>query len=174
MSLAIPSGAALWFLPFVTPVCLWVIWTDLTRMKIPNRAVAALFAIYALVGPLALPFDLYAWQWLNLPVVLGLGFVFFAAGAMGAGDAKFIAVMAPFVTLADASVFLRLYIAASLAALLVHRLALALPASGRIAADWESWKRQHPGPWWKQPFPKGTALGVLLIAYLALGAISGG
>ncbi len=173
MSLTLPSGAALWLLLFATPVCLWVIWSDLTRMIIPNRAVAALLVVYAVIGVLVLPLGDYAAQWLNFPVMLGIGFLLFAAGVMGAGDAKFIAAMAPFFALGDISVILRLYIATSLAALLVHRLALAIPASRRIAGDWESWKSQRDLPWWKSRFPMGIALGTLLIAYLALAAARG-
>ena len=92
---------------------------------------------------------------------------------MGAGDAKFIAAMAPFFALGDISVILRLYIATSLAALAAHRVALALPASHRIAGNWESWKNQADVPWWKSRFPMGVALGTLLIAYLALAAVRG-
>ncbi|RYH09453.1 prepilin peptidase [Tropicimonas sp. IMCC6043] len=174
MTLAIPAGAALWFLPFAAPICLYVIWTDLTRMKIPNAAVAALFATYALVGPIALPFDLYLSQWMNFVILLLAGFLLWYAGAMGAGDAKFIAVMAPFFTRADAPLFLRLYIAVALAAVAVHRIALAIPASWKIAGEWESWKRQEGAEsWLKSTFPKGTVLGWLLITYLLLGAIYG-
>ena len=30
---------ALVFLPFVLPIALWVAWSDMARMKIPNKAV---------------------------------------------------------------------------------------------------------------------------------------
>ena len=54
--MALTSGAALWFLPFVAPICLWVAWNDMAFMKIPNKAVVALAAVYLVIGPVALPF----------------------------------------------------------------------------------------------------------------------
>ncbi len=41
---------ALWFLPFVLPIALWVAWSDMKFMKIPNKAVLALVAVFAVVG----------------------------------------------------------------------------------------------------------------------------
>ena len=43
------------FLALVTPICGWVIFTDLKYMKIRNAAVLALIAVFALAGPLVLP-----------------------------------------------------------------------------------------------------------------------
>ena len=50
MPLEITSWAALWFLPFVTPVCLWVMWSDLKAMRIPNTSVLTLAGIFVIVG----------------------------------------------------------------------------------------------------------------------------
>lgn len=165
MTLEIPASAALWFLPFALPVGLWAAWSDMAYMKIPNRSVMILVGIYAVIGLFALPFDLYAWQWLHLVVVLVIGFVMNIGGLLGAGDAKFAAAMAPFVALGDVALLSYLFAAVLLAAFVCHRTARRIPAVRRVAPEWESWERKD--------FPMGLALGALLIVYLALGAIYG-
>ena len=42
MTLALTAAEALWFLPFVLPICIWVAWSDLREMRIPNVSVLAL------------------------------------------------------------------------------------------------------------------------------------
>jgi prepilin peptidase CpaA len=42
------DGASL--LPFVLPIAIWVAWSDMKRMKIPNKAVLAMAAIWPLPG----------------------------------------------------------------------------------------------------------------------------
>ena len=152
---------ALWFLPFATPVCLYVAWSDLARMKIPNVAVIALLAVFAVVGPLALPLGEYGLRWLHVAGVLLLGFTANALGVLGAGDAKFAAAMAPFVTRGDIAAFGMLFAIVLVAAFAVHRAARALPPVRRLAPGWESWERDTH-------FPLGLALGPTLVIYLAL------
>ena len=53
--MTIPSAAALWFLPFVLPICLYVAFTDMREMRIKNHAVVALAAVFAVVGLIAVP-----------------------------------------------------------------------------------------------------------------------
>ncbi|MFP4043265.1 MAG: prepilin peptidase [Rhodosalinus sp.] len=163
--MAIEAAAALWFLPFVVPVCLYVAWSDLATMKIPNMANLALAGIFVAVGLLALPLEDYAWRLAQLGLVLLAGIVLNAAGAMGAGDAKFLAAAAPFVAPGDALPLMFLFSAVLLAAFVAHRAARATPLR-RLAPDWESWTRGRD-------FPMGLALGPTLIAYLALGALHG-
>lgn len=151
--------SALWFLPFVAPICIWVAWKDMKFMKIPNKAVLALVGIYAVIGLIALPLDTYLWNWLHLVVVLAIGFVIATMGLVGAGDAKFAAAMAPFVALGDAVMFCYLFSAVLLAALLTHRGARRIPAVQRALPDWESWSRG-------KDFPMGLALGSSLLIYL--------
>lgn len=160
------ASAALWFLPFVTPVALWAAWNDLKFMKIPNKSVMALVVIFAVVGLLALPLQMYLWHWLHLAVVLIIGFVVASAGLVGAGDAKFAAAMAPFIALSDAGQFLFLFSCVLLAAFATHRLARRIPAVVNALPDWESWHR-------KKDFPMGLALGAALIFHLALIALRG-
>lgn len=154
------AATALWFLPFVLPIGLWVAWSDMKTMRIPNTAVYALVAVFALVGLIALPLEAWAWRWLHLAVILGLGFVLNLTGLVGAGDAKFAAAMAPFVALADVTPALVLLALIVLAAFVAHRLLRRVPAVRRAAPDWLSWQARD--------FPMGLALGPTLIAYLAL------
>lgn len=158
--MALSAWAALWFLPFVLPVCFYVCFTDMREMRIPNHAVVALFAIYVVVGLVALPLDLYAWRYLNLVIVLLFGIVFNAAGVLGAGDAKFAAAAAPFVAAADLGLLLPLFAAVLLAAVTAHRLARHTGLR-RLAPDWHSWSTG-------KNFPMGLALGGTLAAYLGL------
>jgi prepilin peptidase CpaA len=163
--LALPASAALWFLPFVTPIALWVMWSDMATMRIPNKAVLALTLVFAVVGLVALPFEDWAWRWAHLGVVLLIGFILSAAGLLGAGDAKFAAAMAPFVAVQDLGLFLPLFAAILLAAFAAHRTVRALPALRGMTPDWASWQSKQ--------FPMGLALGAGLVAYLGLAALSG-
>ena len=70
MTLELSARAALWFLPFVLPVCLWVAWSDLRAMKIPNSAVLSLVVIYLVIGLVALPLPDYGWRLTHLAVLL--------------------------------------------------------------------------------------------------------
>jgi prepilin peptidase CpaA len=49
------AATALWFLPFVLPIAIWVSWSDMKFMKIPNRSVVSLVAVFFAVGLVALP-----------------------------------------------------------------------------------------------------------------------
>jgi len=159
------ATAALWLLIFATPVAAWVVWSDLSRMRIPNKAVLALIGIYAIVGVLVLPLSVWGWSWLNFAVVLGVGFVFSLSGGFGAGDAKFAAAMAPFVALGDLRLFLVLLGAVVIASFTAHRLFRLIPAVRSATPEWESWQRRE--------FPMGLALGPSLIFYLGLAAVYG-
>lgn len=164
--MSIDPIAALWFLPFVVPLCLYTCYTDMARMKITNKTVVALFAVYAVIGLIALPFETYLWGYAHLIVVLLVGMALNALGAMGAGDAKFAAAAAPFIHLGDLRFLLLIFVVVLVAALIAHRVARASPLT-RLAPDWASW---HAGT----RFPMGLALGPTLALYLAFGALQAG
>lgn len=164
--MAISAFAAMWFLPFVLPICFYVAFTDLAHMKITNKAVLVLGAVFVLLGPFVLSsFDLYLWRLLQILVVLVIGVALNAAGTMGAGDAKFMAAAAPFVAVGDLKLLLVLFAVLLLAALITHRLARMSPLR-RLAPDWVSWSQG-------KRFPMGLALGPTLALYLCLGALNG-
>lgn len=158
-------ASALWFLPFTIPIAVWVAWSDMATMKIPNKAVMALVAVFAVVGLIALPLEAYVWRWAHLAVVLVAGFIAATLGLLGAGDAKFAAAMAPFVALGDIGMFLFLFAAVTIGGFTAHRIARATPAVRRATPEWESWTRKD--------FPMGLCLAGVLVFYLAIGAIWG-
>jgi len=154
----IPLSAALWFLPFAFAIAVWVAWSDMKFMKIPNKAVVALTLVYLLVGPLVLALNLWLWGWALLAVVLLIGFLANAGGMIGAGDAKFGSAMAPFFVGADLRFVLALFAACLLGAFVSHR-GLRMVGPFRAAtADWASWTHKD--------FPMGLALSGTLVFYL--------
>ncbi len=163
--MAISAWSALWFLPFVLPICIWVAWNDMKFMKIPNKAVMALVIVFVAVGLLVLPLPDYLARLLQLVIVLVIGFILNMVGAIGAGDAKFAAAAAPFIAPGDLRTILYLFAAVLLAAVVTHRVARRVPAVRRLTPDWESWARRD--------FPMGLALGGTLGFYLIAGAIYG-
>lgn len=150
--------AALTFLPFVIPIAVWVAWSDMKFMKIPNKAVLALAAVFAVVGLLALPLPVWGWGLALMGIVLVAGFVVATLGLVGAGDAKFAAAMAPFFVGADLRFVLALFAACLLGAFASHRGMKQVSAFRSATADWESWTRRD--------FPMGLALSGTLIFYL--------
>jgi prepilin peptidase CpaA len=153
-----PLAAAV-FLPCVLPVALWVAWSDLKFMRIPNAASLALLAVFAIAGLAVLPAEVWAWRWTQVALVLTAGFLAHAAGAVGGGDAKFAAAMAPFFAPEDLRFALALFAACLLGAFACHRAARRLAPVRALAGDWLSWT--HPG------FPMGFALAGTLVLYLA-------
>ena len=155
------QGAA--FGALALPICLWVAYTDLSAMRIRNEAVLALMAVFVAVGPFVLPLDAYAWRFVHLAAVLAIGFGLTSIGAIGAGDAKFAAAMAPFVALPDTGRLALLFAALLVATYAAHRLARMVPAVRALAPGWRSWSEPRD-------FPMGITLGATLAAYLALAA----
>lgn len=153
-----------WLLVPVLPVALWIAWSDLSSMRISNRAVLVVTGLFLLFGPLALPLDVWAWRFVHLAVVLALGFVAHAAGLMGGGDAKYAAAMAPYFALSDLRLVLLLFAAMLLGAFVSHRIAARIPPLRRATAHWASWQAG-------KDFPMGLALSGTLIAYLALAVL---
>lgn len=157
----ITASAAMWFVPFAVPICLYICYTDMKGMRIPNHAVVALFLVYAVVGFVALPFDAYLWRYVHLVVVLVAGIALNAGGAMGAGDAKFAAAAAPFIHVGDLRFLMAVFAANLLAAFVAHRIAKHSPLR-KLAPDWHSWESGAR-------FPMGMALGGTLAIYLLMG-----
>ena len=68
--MAITTYSALWFLPFVLPLCLYTAYTDMAMMRITNPTVVTLAVVFLVIGLIALPFNVYLWRLLGLVVVL--------------------------------------------------------------------------------------------------------
>ena len=155
-----PDQAYLVLLICVLPVCAWVCWSDLKTMKIPNKSVMLLVAVWVVVGLAVFPFEAWAWRWLNLVVVLAIGFVLNAIANVGAGDAKFAAAAALFIASVHLNLVLPLFAAFLLGAFAAHRILRAIPAVRALTPDWVSWKRKD--------FPMGLALVGTFVAYMVL------
>ena len=160
---AADPAAFLWFLPFTLVIGIWVAWSDMKFMKIPNRAVLALAGVWAVLGWPVVGLGVWLSGFALLAIVLAIGFVLATGGLVGAGDAKFAAAMAPFFTGADIGLLLRLFAACLLAAFAAHRLARAVPALRSATAEWVSWTHKK--------FPMGLALSGTLIFYPVLAAL---
>lgn len=159
------ATAATVFLVAALPICGFIIYSDLSRMKIPNLANGALVLCYAVLGLIVLPFDQYLWHWTHLIVLLVIGIVMTAGGAMGAGDAKFIAAAGPYIATADTSLMIVLFSACLLAGFVTHRLAKMSPIRNMVP-HWTSWEAGRR-------FPMGFPLGMTLVFYLIAVAFVG-
>ncbi len=157
------ANPALWFLPFVLPIAIWVAWSDMARMTIPNRAVLALVAVFVVLGAIMFPWDEYFSRLIHLVVVLGITFVLSIANLFGAGDAKFAAAMAPFVAFYDITSMIIIFAICVLLAFISHRLARMIPAVRAATPDWVSWSET-------KKFPMGYPLAMALVVYLILRA----
>ena len=156
----ISAFSALVFFPLVLPLCVYVSFSDMRDMRIPNQIVVMLFLVFAVLGLIALPLDAYLWRYIHLLVVLIAGIALNAGGVMGAGDAKFAAAAAPFIHVGDLRFLMALFAANILAAYVAHRIGQHTGLRN-IAPHWKSWTNPK--------FPMGLALGGTLALYLGLG-----
>ncbi len=159
VSVTVPQSIA--FLIFVAPLCIYVAWNDLRAMKIPTWSTDALALVFVVVGIFVMPFSDYLWRYAHFGVVLIVGMLLNAIGAMGAGDSKFLASAAPFVAIPDVGLVLFMLGAGLFVGFFLHRGARAIPPLRNMVPDWESW---HQG----KRFPMGFPLGAVLIFYLAM------
>lgn len=157
------AQAAYWFLPAIIPLAVFISWNDMRDMKITNKTVAVMLAVYAVLGPFAFGWEMYLWQWLHFPIALVVCMALWALRVMGGGDAKLIAAMAPFFVMADLDLILRIFAASLLGALLVHTLFRLTPLK-RPVQHWKSW---NAGKY----FPKGFPLSMTLLLYLGVVAV---
>lgn len=158
--MALTAWAAGWFFLTTLPFCLFVAYSDLSRMKIPNLATDGLLMLYVLVGLIALPFSQYLWGFAHFAVMLVVGMVLNAGRVLGAGDAKFVASAAPFVPLADLTIVFIVLASALVGGFATHRL-VKHTRLRRIAPDWESWSTGAR-------FPMGFPLAMALSIYFLL------
>lgn len=158
-------GTAVALLPFAIAIGIWVAWSDMKFMKIPNKAVIALLLVWLGPGLLAvlltgLPLINWLWGWALAAIVLAIGFLANALRLVGAGDAKFAAAMAPFFVGADLRMTFALFAACLLAAFAAHRGARFIGPLRAMTTDWASWTHTD--------FPMGLALSGTLIFHLFL------
>lgn len=160
--MSLPPEAALIFLGPVAILCALTVWTDLSRMKIPNWITDLLLLAFLPLGFLALPWQDALWQWLHPLAMFALGLGLHAIRAIGAGDIKFLMAASPYIMRPDLGRVMMLLAACLLIGALLHRAARAT-IGPKLAPGWESWKQ-------RKRYPMGLSLGPALVLYLAFAA----
>lgn len=159
------AGTATALLPFAAAIGIWVAWSDMKFMKIPNKAVMALLLVWLVPGLLAVPLTgmplmVWLWGWAYGAIALAIGFVASTLRLVGAGDAKFAAAMAPFFVTADLRNTIALFAACLIGAVVTHKVAKRIGPIRRVTPDWASWTNKD--------FPMGLALSGTLVFHLLL------
>lgn len=114
---------------------LWAAIEDFRAFKIPNvisLALLVLFPVYVLSAPAAVPWVL---SLIAAVGVLVIGFLLFATGALGAGDAKLLAATTLWIGPADFLLFVIVLAASTVAVLFVVALRTAWQAEAGQAAS---------------------------------------
>ena len=159
---------ALWLaIAAMLPLMALCAWYDLKSLRIPNWLVLAVLAVFLLTGLWGLPFDVFVWRIGQGAAVLLIGFGLFSLGAVGGGDAKMAAALAPFVALRDIGSVLILYAVVTLVLLLALRLAMQFArhrTTGWMAVD------QYARPPRERVFPMGLIFAITIVIYLLAGA----
>lgn len=154
-----PTGALILLVP-VLPIAIWAATSDLKRMKIPNKSVLAMAAVWPALGWLAVPtWSAWLWGFAIMAIVLVALYLLYTTGTFGAGDAKYAAAMSGIFVGTPIVFFLMLVAGSMIGALILHRIARGIPAIRRLTPDWISWEQ-------RRYFPFGLALSMIVVFYL--------
>lgn len=145
------------------PLMLLTAYFDLKHLRIPNFLVLAVLAVFLITGFWGLPLETFLWRLGAGAIVLAVGFVLFAAGLVGGGDAKMAAALAPFVAVDDVAPLLLLYAVVTLILLLVLRLAMQL--TRHRETGWRG-VDQYARPSRERVFPMGLIFAITITVYL--------
>ena len=157
-----PPLAARVFLCVMVPVWLYMAWYDMARLKILNGLVLFTFGVFVVIGPFVLPLSMYFGQILQAFAVLALMLLLYTTGAMGGGDAKFIAAASPYFMRTDLPLIIIIFASCCLGAFVAHR-GFLIFGTDRALPLWQSWRSGRR-------FPLGFALGGIVSIYLVLAA----
>jgi prepilin peptidase CpaA len=159
---------ALWLaIAAMLPLMSLCAWYDLKSLRIPNGLVLGVVGVFLIVGLWGLPFDAFVWRLGQGAAVLLVGFGLFSLGAVGGGDAKMAAALAPFVAAHDIGSVLLLYAVVTMVLLLVLRLTMQMArhrTTGWMAID------QYALPPRERVFPMGLIFAITTVVYLLAGA----
>jgi prepilin peptidase CpaA len=153
-----PTDAMILMVPAL-PIAIWVAFSDMKRMKIPNTSVIAMAAIWPLLGWFLVPMSAWLWGFALMAIIFVAGFLLYLTGTFGAGDAKYAASMAGMFVGGSISEILVLLVLCMIGSLLVHRLLRSISFVRTATPDWVSWTQ-------RRYFPFGLALSAILIIYL--------
>ena len=143
------------------PISIWVVWSDMKFMRIPNAACLALFGSFLLLGFLIFDLDEYGIRVAQGVVILVAGFFATSIGLVGGGDSKFAAALAPFVALQDVFPFIFIVGIISIISMGAHKVIGITPGVKNLIKDWDSWNVHGM-------FPFGITLAGSLLTYLFL------
>ena len=143
------------------PISIWVAWSDMKFMRIPNVACFALFISFLIIAPLTYDLPEYGFRIAQGLCVLVLGFFATSVGLVGGGDSKFAAAMAPFIAIAHIYPFVFLIGILSIVSVVLHKLVGVTPGLKNLINDWDSWNAHGM-------FPFGIVLAASLVIYLSL------
>ena len=149
------------FFAAVLPLSVIAGLSDLRTMKIPNWISIALIAAFLVIGLIFLPFETFLWRIAAGLIALFLGFILNAIGAMGGGDAKYLAAIMPYVAFETISDFFFILAISMLATLLLHRIAMRIGFIRRATEGWASWEAGRY-------FPMGISIATGIVTYLGL------
>ncbi len=154
------AQAAGWFLLAAVPFGAFTIYSDLSRMKIPNLATDGLAVAFLIIGFFVLPFQMVLWGIAGFVIATIAVILLNALGLLAGGDGKFIAAATPYVMFGDLRLLIALLAACLLGAVVTHRVAKLTPLRNLVPhwASWEQGKR----------FPMGFPLAMTLILYLLI------
>ena len=157
---------ALWiaFAAMIPLMVLTAYW-DLRDLRIPNKLVLCVLAVFVVTGLWDLPLDTFLWRLLYGFIALAIGFGLFSLGAIGGGDAKMVAALVPFAVPADILLILLIYAVLTLVLIMVLRLIMQMVRHRETG--WKSLD-QLKKPARERVFPMGLVFGSTILSYLAI------
>lgn len=162
---------ALWLaFAVMTPLMIFAAWGDLKYLKIPNWIPLTVLGIYVVTGLWGLPMERFLWGLGAGAITLVVFFLLwalvdsFAPGTLGAGDVKLLAVLVPFVDLADALSTLLLFTVTVLVCTIMFIVAWAFTKrrTGFVSLDQKGRKVA------RLPSPFGIALAATTVIFFGL------
>lgn len=147
------------FLIPVLPLSLLAGWSDLKTMTIPNWISIALIAAFIVLAPFFMPLTDVGLRLCAAAIVLAIGICLNFIGKLGGGDAKYLAGIAPYVSLSTIAEFMFIFSISLIATLIVHRIAMRIKPLRAATPDWASWEAGRN-------FPMGISIAAAIIVYL--------
>jgi prepilin peptidase CpaA len=159
----IPNLADTEFIPIwlLTPLLIFILASDILRMRIPNAYPILGLVLFFLTLPLLSADEVIlrvAFGGMWFAVCIGL----FAGGLFGGGDAKMLPVAAAFVPSALWSIYMLLLAGSAIMGLLIIRKLRRIPTS--VTRRWVAVRAAHH-------YPLGVSIAVSGIAIAAVGAL---
>ena len=155
---------ALWVaFALMLPLMIITGWSDLKHLKISNKLVLAVLAVFVATGLWGLPLETFLWRVGQGFVVLLIAFTMFQMGAIGGGDAKMASALTPFIAGAGAFFVLIIYTFTTIVLLVILRLLMQAyrdRETGWAAVD--QYKRSAR----KRVFPMGLIFAITITVYL--------